>query len=216
MSGRRQSAGKGGAHGFKGGLVVISGPSGSGKTTIVHRLEQDPRVDLAVTATTRAMRPGERDGVDYFFLSREEFEARIERGEFVEYNEVFRNGHLYGSLKAPLEEAIQRTDRCYVLEIDIEGGVTLMDQGYQGTYLFIAPPSMEELKRRITERRTESPEAIAKRIEKTEIEYGLKDRYHRVIINDDLDRACQEVREILGLDSPGEDVPEGSTGGTNR
>ncbi|MFH0945736.1 MAG: guanylate kinase [Planctomycetota bacterium] len=202
--------------GLRGGLVVISGPSGSGKTTIVHRLEEDPRVDLAVTATTRKKRPGEQDGVDYFFLSREEFEARIERGEFVEYNEVFRNGQLYGSLKAPLEAALKRLDRCYVLEIDIEGGIALMDQGYDGTYLFIAPPSLDELRRRITERRTESPEAILKRIEKTEIEYGLKDRYHRVIINDDLERACQEAREILGLDSPGADAPEGITGGTDR
>jgi guanylate kinase len=184
---------------FRGGLVVISGPSGSGKTTIVSRLAQDLRVEVAVTATTRAKRPGEVDGVDYYFLTREEFEARIERGEFVEYNEVFRNGHLYGSLKAPLEAALSRRDRCYLLEIDIEGGINLKLQGYAGTYLFVAPPSFEELRRRIETRGTESKQAVAERIEKTQIEYELKDRYDRVIINDDLERACQEVREILGL-----------------
>ena len=195
---------------FRGGLVVISGPSGSGKTTIVGRLAQDPRVDEAVTATTRDMRPGEEHGVDYFFLTREEFQERIERGDFVEYNEVFRNGHLYGSLKAPLEAALRREDRCYLLEIDIEGGISLKQQGYDGLYLFIAPPSFDELRRRIDTRGTETEQAVAERIEKARIENELKDRYDRVIINDDLDRACQEVREILGLEGVANAPPRNS------
>lgn len=184
---------------FTGGLVVLSGPSGSGKTTLLERLESDPRIDVAVTATTRPMRPGEKDGVDYHFLSREEFERRIRLGEFVEYNEVFRNGHLYGSLRRPLEEALARRDRYYVMEIDIEGGVRLLEQGFAGIYLFIAPPSLEELLRRIETRGTETPEAIKQRIDKTRIEMTLKDRYDHVVVNDDLERAYQQVRRILGL-----------------
>ncbi|MBI4879330.1 MAG: guanylate kinase [Planctomycetes bacterium] len=191
-----------GKTGFRGGLVVISGPSGSGKTTIVDLLAKDPRVEVAVTATTRPLRPGEVDGVDYFFLSREEFLARVARGDFVEYNEVFRNGHLYGSLKAPLLQALARRDRYYVLEIDIEGGITLIDRGFAGIYLFIAPPSLEELRRRIERRGTESAEAIAARIRKTELELALKEKYDRVVVNDVLERAHREVRALLGLDEP--------------
>lgn len=181
------------------GLVVISGPSGAGKTTIVSRLEQDPRVEVAVTATTRAMRPGEREGIDYFFLTRPEFEARIARGDFLEHNEVFRNGNLYGSLKAPLEAALSRGDRWYVLEIDVEGGVKLRDMGYAGTYIFIAPPSLDALRQRIERRGTESPGAIDERLKKVAIEMKLKDRYDVVVINDDLERAYQEVQRLLGL-----------------
>lgn len=198
---------------FRGGLVVLSGPSGSGKTTLLERLEEDPRIDVAVTATTRAMRPGEEDGVDYFFLTREEFESKIAANEFVEYNEVFRNGSLYGSLKAPLEQALGQTERYYVLEIDIEGGIQLLDQGYAGIYLFISPPSIEELRRRIVSRGTETPEAIRQRIHKTEVEMKLKERYNYVVVNDDLDRAYRQVRRILGLDDPGQTGP---TGGKSR
>ncbi len=188
---------------FRGGLVVISGPSGSGKTTLVDLLSQEARVDVAVTATTRPMRPGEADGVDYHFLSREEFLARVERGDFVEYNEVFRNGHLYGSLKAPLEAAIRATDRYYVLEIDVEGGLNLLRQGFKGIYLFIAPPSTDELRRRIENRGTETKEAIEKRIAKAEFELSNRTAYDHVVVNDDLDRAYADVRAILGLGEAG-------------
>lgn len=184
---------------FTGGLVVLSGPSGSGKTTIVERLERDPRVTVAVTATTRPKRPNEQDGVDYFFLTRNEFQARIERGEFVEWNEVFRNGHLYGSLKAPLEAALADRTRYYVLEIDVEGGSQLRKLGYPGRFVFIAPPSLAELRRRIEARGTESEESIRERMKKVEFELGLKDRYDRVVVNDDLERAYAEVLTYLGL-----------------
>lgn len=201
---------------FRPGLVVVSGPSGSGKTTIVERLADDPRVEVAVTATTRPRRPGERDGVDYHFLSREEFEDRIRRGEFLEYNEVFRNGHLYGSLRAPLEEALARGDRIYVLEIDVEGGLTLKDKGYEGTYVFIAPPSLEELERRIRSRGTEDEEAVRRRLEKARFELENAERYDCVVVNDDLERAVGEVRRILGLDPSGEPTPGGGAGDETR
>lgn len=190
-----------GSHPRFGGLVVISGPSGSGKTTIVERLERDPRVKVAVTATTRPKRPHERDGIDYFFLTREQFLARIAAGEFLEYNEVFRNGHLYGSLKAPLEVALSDPATCYVLEIDVEGGLRVKDLGYPGRWLFIAPPSEAELRRRIESRGTETAEQIEQRMSKVRTELELKDRYDVVVVNDDLDRATLEVRRYLGLEA---------------
>jgi guanylate kinase len=180
---------------------VISGPSGSGKTTIVERLEQDPHVDVAVTATTREKRSYERDGIDYYFLTREQFQAKIAAGEFIEYNEVFKNGKFYGSLKAPLEKALEDKSRYYVLEIDVEGGLVVRRLGYAGTWIFIAPPSQDELRRRIERRGTESGTAIAERMKKVELEMAHKDEYDVVVINDDLERAIAEVRAILGLDA---------------
>lgn len=185
-------------------LVVISGPSGSGKTTLVERLDDDPRVDLAVTATTRRPREGEQDGVDYHFLSREEFERRIAAGDFVEYNEVFRNGHFYGSLRASLEEGLANKDKLYVLEIDVEGGLKLKQLGYAGRYVFIAPPSEEELVRRLKGRGTESAAALEQRLKKVQTEMELKDQYDRTITNDDLARALRELRVYLGLEVAGE------------
>lgn len=184
---------------LRGGLVVVSGPSGAGKTTIVNRLELEPEVDVAVTATTRAPRAGERDGIDYHFLGREEFVRRRDAGLFVEWNEVFKNGHLYGSLKAPLEEALQRKDRCYVLEIDVEGGVQLKRLGYTGLWLFIAPPSLEVLRQRMTARGTEDDEAMQKRIAKAEFEMERWGAYDVVVVNNDLERAYGLVRAVLGL-----------------
>lgn len=184
-----------------GGLVVISGPSGSGKTTIVERLERDPRVKVAVTATTRPKRPHEEHEVDYYFLTREEFLAKKEAGDFLETNEVFANGHLYGSLKAPLEAALADPSKCYVLEIDVEGGLHVKDLGYPGRWLFIEPPSLEELRRRIESRGTETKDQIEQRMRKVRTELALKDRYDEVVVNDDLDRATAEVRRYLGLDA---------------
>jgi guanylate kinase len=187
---------------FRGGLVVISGPSGSGKTTIVERLEADPRVRVAVTATTRAKRPHEVDGVDYYFLTREQFLAKMAANEFLETNEVFANGNLYGSLKAPLETALRETSRCYVLEIDVEGGLAVRKLGYPGLWIFIAPPSLDELRRRIEKRGTESADQIAVRMKKVATELELKKHYDEVVVNEDLDRALADVRGLMGLDAP--------------
>lgn len=184
---------------LRGGLVVVSGPSGSGKTTLVARLAEDPCVDVAVTATTRPPRPNEKDGVDYHFLSKDDFRAKIARGDFVEHKEVFGNGNYYGSLKAPLVEALENPTRIYLLEIDVEGGLDLKRQGYEGTYVFIAPPSIDALRQRIEGRGTETPESIAQRIGKAEFELSQKERYDHVVVNDDLERAFAEVRSLLGL-----------------
>ena len=192
----------GGTHSFRGGLVVVSGPSGSGKTTIVSRLAEDPRVDLAVSATTRPRRQGEVDGEDYYFLSREEFQRRIDAGEFVEYNEVFGNGNLYGTLRGPMEDRVRQAERYYLLEIDVEGGLNLKQQGYEGTYIFIEPPSIEVLRARLTGRGTESETQMAERMSKVSLEMKLRDQYDVTVVNDDLDRAFAEVQAALGLGEP--------------
>ena len=154
--------------GERGRMVVISGPSGSGKSTICKRLLQDPRVVFSVSATTRKLRPGEVDGRDYHFLSVEEFRQRIARGEFIEHAEVY--GNLYGTLREPLAQAID-SGRLYLLEIDVQGALQLKALGEPGQYIFIAPPDFEELRRRLKQRNTETPEALERRLHKAEDEY---------------------------------------------
>ncbi|MFH2001418.1 MAG: AAA family ATPase, partial [Planctomycetota bacterium] len=129
----------------KGGLLVVSGPSGSGKTTICRRLAEHDKIELAVSATTRARRPGEIEGKHYFFLTREDFEARIRNNEFVEFNEVFKDTALYGSLRKEVERGLNKQDCYYLMEIDVVGALNLKKDNYRGGYIFIAPPSLEAL-----------------------------------------------------------------------
>jgi guanylate kinase len=179
-----------------GRLVVISGPSGSGKSTICKRLLSDPRVVFSVSATTRKRREGEVDGRDYHFLSREEFRRRVERGEFVEHAEVY--GNMYGTLRAPLEKALAE-GKMYLLEIDVQGANQLRALEEPGTYIFIAPPDFEELRRRLKARGTETPEMLDRRLHKAEDEWRERVKYDHVVTNDDVERAVGEIRRILGL-----------------
>ena len=180
-----------------GRMVVISGPSGSGKSTICSRLLPDPRVVFSVSATTRPIRPGEVDGREYHFIRREEFKKKVERGEFIEHAEVY--GNMYGTLRAPMEKALAE-GKVYLLEIDVQGANQLRALGEPGTYVFIAPPDFEELRRRLVARRTESAEVLERRLHKAEDEWRERVQYDHVIVNDDLDRAVAEVRRIIGLD----------------
>ena len=180
----------------RGRMVVISGPSGSGKSTICKRLMQDPAVVFSVSATTRAKRPGEVDGRDYHFLSREEFKRRVERGEFLEHAEVY--GNMYGTLRAPMEQVLSE-GRIYLLEIDVQGANQLRALGEPGTYVFIAPPDFEELRRRLSSRGTETPEMLERRLHKAEDEWRERVKYDHVVVNDDLERTVGEVRRLVGL-----------------
>jgi guanylate kinase len=180
-----------------GKMLVISGPSGSGKTTICKRLLQDPRVVFSISATTRKIRPGEVDGRDYHFLAVEDFRAKVEAGEFIEWAEVF--GNLYGTLRTPLREALAK-DQVYLLEIDVQGALQLKAIGEPGVYVFIAPPDFDELRRRLSARNTETPEVLERRLEKAHYEYQERTKYDHVVVNDDLERAVLEVRQIVGLD----------------
>jgi len=196
----RDSQGSGdGAGAFKGGLVVVSGPSGSGKTTICRRLCEHDRVVMSVSATTRPMRPGEEHGKDYFFMDAKDFRAGLARGDFVEHNEVFANGVLYGSLKSELEKGLADTARIYLMEIDVVGALNIKRLGYEGRYVFIKPPGMDELKRRLEDRHTEKEEEIGKRLAKAAWEMDQAGEYDRIIVNDDLEKALEETEKYLGL-----------------
>ena len=180
--------------GQRGRMVVISGPSGSGKSTICKRLLEDPSVVFSVSATTRKMRPGEVDGRDYHFLSVEDFRAKVARGEFIEWAEVF--GNLYGTLSKPLQDALSQ-GKTYLLEIDVQGALQLKALGEPGQYIFIAPPDFEELRRRLKKRNTETPEVLERRLHKAEDEYRERIKYDHVVVNDDLERAVAEVRGLM-------------------
>lgn len=179
-----------------GRLVVISGPSGAGKTSVCRALREDPRVEFSVSATTRPIRAGERDGVDYHFLSDEEFLRREQRGEFLEWARY--NQALYGTLKAPMLRALE-TGRVFLLEIEVQGTRQLRQKNVPGTYVFVVPPSMEELRRRLILRSTNSPTDIDRRMRIAEEELRSRHLYDHVVVNDDLARTIAEVRRIVGL-----------------
>ena len=178
---------------------MISGPSGSGKSTICKKLLEDPRVTFSVSATTRKRREGEVDGRDYHFLSREEFKRKVERGEFVEHAEVY--GNMYGTLREPMRKAMAE-GKVYLLEIDVQGANQLRALGEEGTYVFIAPPDFEELRRRLAGRGTETPEMLERRLHKAEDEWRERVKYDHVVVNDRVERAVAEIRKLVGLDQP--------------
>lgn len=183
----------------RGQMVVVSGPSGAGKSTICKRLLLDSRIVFSVSATTRKQRVGEVDGRDYHFLTRDEFRAKVEAGEFIEWAEVF--GNLYGTLRKPMQATLEAGKTC-LLEIDVQGALQLKAIGEPGVYVFIAPPDFEELRKRLVTRNTETPEALERRLHKAEDEYRERVKYDHVVVNDDLDRAVARVKQILGLDEP--------------
>ncbi len=183
-----------------GRVLVVSGPSGCGKSTICRRLLEDPRVEFSVSVTTRAKRPGEVDGRDYVFVDKARFREHIEQGDFIEWAEV--HGNLYGTLRAPMERATA-AGKVFLLEVDVQGGAQLKALGIPGLYLFVAPPDMETLRARLVGRGTDAPESIERRLRKAQEELLAKDKYDRVVVNTDLERALAEVRRLAGLEPGG-------------
>jgi guanylate kinase len=180
-------------------LVVLSAPSGAGKTTIARRLlERHPQWRFSISATTRRLRPNEVDGHDYHFLTREEFESRIEAGDLVEWEEIY--GNLYGTLRSEIERLLDGDDRTRVVfDVDVNGALAIRDVFPEDAFLiFIAPPSFEELERRLNARSTESPEVIARRIERSAMEMRMQPRFDAVVVNDDIERAVEEIEALLG------------------
>jgi len=175
-------------------LVVVSGPSGVGKTTICDLLLKRPDFERVITATTRAPRPGERPGVDYFFLSPEEFRAWEEQGRFLESAEVF--GRRYGSLKDQAEEILARGSHV-LLNIDVQGAAQVRRCGLPCLLVFLAPPSMEELKRRLAGRGTDPPERIARRLAAAGRELERSGEFDLVVVNDDREQTAREIRNAL-------------------
>ncbi len=182
----------------KGKVLVFSGPSGVGKGTLLKRLfaETDYPLSMSVSATTRAPRPGEVNGVHYWFLTRDDFLARRERGEFLESFEVYRGGALYGTLRATVEKAVAQ-GRWVVLEIDVKGAKSVLEQISDATTIFILPPSLESLRERLTKRGSESDEEIEKRLAQAQSEIDQSDFYRYRVTNDNLDDAFAEIVTIL-------------------
>ncbi|KAF0244109.1 MAG: guanylate [Planctomycetota bacterium] len=177
-----------------GRLIVISGPSGVGKTTICQALRGRGRIVRSVSATTRAPRPGEAHGRDYFFLKREEFIAKRDAKGFLEWAEYA--GNLYGTPKDFVQE--QTKDGNFpLLEIEVQGVVQLRQQGWPGIYVFIAPPSIDDLRTRLEKRGNMPPEVIARRIKVAEEELKHRELYDFTVVNDTIDRALAEVLDIL-------------------
>ncbi len=176
-----------------GKLVIFSAPSGSGKSTIINYLMRQG-LDLAfsVSATSRPPRGTERDGVEYFFLSPEEFRRRIAAGDFLEYEEVYKD-RFYGTLKSQVEKQLEAGQNV-VLDVDVHGGCRIKEHyGDRALSVFIQPPSVEELRRRLEGRGTDSPEVINDRIARAEYELTFAQRFDTVIINDNLEEAEAEA-----------------------
>ena len=180
----------------KGLLLVISGPAGVGKGTInLSLISRNSDIRMSVSATTRSPRPGEIDGVHYFFKSEEEFQKMIEDGAFLEYMRVF-NTHYYGTPKSFVEQELDE-GRSVILEIDVQGAMRVKAAYPDAVLIFIAPPSMSELKSRLIHRGTESSEAIERRFETAYHEMELVDRYDYVVVNDILDLAIARTEDII-------------------
>ncbi|MFO7637475.1 MAG: guanylate kinase [Clostridia bacterium] len=179
----------------KGILIIVSAPSGTGKGAIIHKLlEYDPNIRYSVSATTRAPRKGEVPGKSYHFLSKEEFEKMIERRELVEWDEYC--GHYYGTPRHFIEES-NGMGMDVVLDITVAGALNVRETCPDTVMIFVLPPSMEELKRRITARGTEEAEAIAKRLEKARGELHFVEEYEYVVVNDDLEHAAGQILGII-------------------
>lgn len=183
---------------MSGKLIIISAPSGCGKSTIIHDLTQRGNIDMtfSVSATNRKPRPGEIDGVSYHFLSSEEFHDHIVAGDFVEYEEVYP-GRFYGTLKSEINNALQN-GRNIILDIDVKGGVNVKNlYGQRAISIFIQPPSVEELRRRLENRGTESREVIDERIARAEMELSYASQFDCVIINDNLEKAVIDTEQTI-------------------
>ena len=173
---------------------MLSGPSGVGKTTIAKKVRDFPGVVRVMTTTTRGRRPKEVDGVDYRFLTREAFEAEIARGAFLEHAEI--DGNLYGTPKAEIEKQIS-AGKVVLVDIDPQGAKTVRGLGLPAFFVFIAPPDMEELKRRLEGRKSESPEAVKERLDRAVREMGQQDLYDAVVVNRTVEGAVEEIRGLL-------------------
>ena len=189
---------------MKGKMLIVSAPSGSGKSTIVNWLMQEHpelRLYFSISCTSRAPRGTEKNGVEYFFLTPEEFKVKIQADEFLEYEEVYEN-RFYGTLKQQVERQREQGQNV-VFDVDVKGGINIKKYyADQALSLFIQPPSVEELRRRLEGRGTDTREAIEQRLAKAEYEMTFAPQFDHIIVNDDLEQAKQEtlsiVREFLG------------------
>ncbi len=178
-------------------LIIITAPSGAGKTSITRYLLQHfPQLAFSVSAATRSQRPDEMNGVDYYFMSLEEFQHKIQNQEFIEWEMVYE-GRYYGTLKSELQR-LRKNNKIPILDIDVKGAIHVQEQyPEQSLSIFVQPPSIEELKRRLQFRNTESPEALQDRLSKASYEISFRHHFNNIIINDNLQHACEEARHVV-------------------
>ena len=185
----------------KGKLIIFSAPSGSGKSTIINYLmTQGLNMHFSISATSRAPRGTEQNGVEYFFLTPEEFRTKIENDEFLEYEEVYAN-RFYGTLKAQVEKQLEEGQNV-VFDVDVKGGVNIKKfYGERALSVFIQPPSVDELRRRLEGRATDAPEVINDRIARAEYELSFAPQFDTIVVNDDLEtakaEALQKIKDFL-------------------
>ena len=182
---------------MKGKLIIFSAPSGAGKTTIVkHLLQQDFDLNFSVSATSREPREGETHGKDYYFIPENEFKKKIENNEFLEWEEVY-TGIFYGTLKSEVER-IRNAGENVIFDVDVVGGLNIKKYyGNEAMAVFVQPPSVEELKKRLRNRSTESEEKIKMRVAKAEKELEFANQFDTVIVNDLLPKALQEAEKVV-------------------
>jgi guanylate kinase len=181
-----------------GKIIIITAPSGAGKTSITHYLLQTfpNKLAFSISAATRKPRGTEKSGVDYYFMSEEEFRHKIQHDEFVEWEMVYE-GKYYGTLKAEIERIWQQ-NKVPLLDIDVKGAIHVQQQFTETTLsLFIEPPSIEELTRRLTSRGTQTIDSLEARINKASYELSFKHSFHKVILNNNLEKACKEAEGIV-------------------
>jgi guanylate kinase len=184
--------------GVKNKIIIITAPSGAGKTSITRHLLQTYPDQLAfsVSAATRKARGAEKQGKDYYFISLEEFQQKIQDNDFVEWEMVYE-GKYYGTLKSELER-IWQLGKIPLLDIDVQGAIHVQRQyPHSSLSLFIQPPSIEELRRRLESRNTETMESLQARINKSGYELSFSSHFNKIIVNDDLEKACAEARDIV-------------------
>ncbi|MDE5552530.1 MAG: guanylate kinase [Muribaculaceae bacterium] len=182
----------------KGKIIILSAPSGTGKSTIISRIIDNPqlKLDFSISATSRAPRGQEQNGREYYFLSYDEFMSKVEKGEFVEWEEVYA-GTCYGTLRSEVERVVN-SGRNIIMDIDVKGGVNVKRIfGDEAVSIFILPPSREELERRLRGRGTDSEDVISCRLQKADYELSFAPQYEHRVVNDNLEKASSEVTDII-------------------
>lgn len=189
---------------MNGKIVILSAPSGTGKSTIIRHLmdsRPDLRLEFSVSCTSRSPRAGEMDGREYYFLTPEEFSRKVERGEFVEWEEVYP-GTCYGTLVSEVERVVD-AGGTLIMDIDVKGGVNVKSRfGSRALAIFVQPPSLEELEKRLRGRATDSEETILRRLAKADLEMSYAKDYDVCVVNDCLERAAEEVGRLIDNFNP--------------